>query len=215
MGKQIYGRETQQLWWHGLWWARNWCTWDSRRDHVSVCCQRMCVLWMCECVCTASLPVDVCEVSWRRGATHDTSPPSGRLLTFCARPNPDSHPSIMDRSALTLPSFQKVWGCQKVGSCQAARRVCFLEEGFYARGWWIFRVGPVRILGSASTGHLQLHTQSVLIQLQTAHFETKSNLTWAIRYYEKSSFKRGWSQDSLGISDDEAMLVTYLRQVMW
>ena len=43
------------------------------------------------------LPEDVCEVSWRCGATHDTSPPSGRLLTFCARPNPDSHPSIISQ----------------------------------------------------------------------------------------------------------------------
>ena len=78
---------------------------------------------------------------------------------------------LWNRSTLTPPSFQRVWRCcQKVASCQLQQvgwRICFLEEGFYARGWWIFRVGAVRILGSASTGHLHFHTQHLLIQFNT------------------------------------------------
>ena len=99
-------------------------------------------------------------VSWRSGYTHDTSPPFGRRWTFCARPKPDSHPSIMERSTLTPPSFlpesedakKWVW-CQ-----EAARRVSLSKDFMPAADG--YSGNPVRILGSASTGHLHFDTMS-------------------------------------------------------
>ena len=108
-------------------------------------------------------------VSWRSGYTHDTSPPFGRRWTFCARPKPDSHPSIMERSTLTPPSFlpesedakKWVW-CQSPGfqgaSQEAARRVSLSKDFMPAADG--YSGNPVRILGSASTGHLHFDTMS-------------------------------------------------------
>ena len=84
-------------------------------------------------------------VSWRSGYTHDTSPPFGRRWTFCARPKADSHPSIMERSTLTPPSFlpesedakKWVW-CQEglvwFGLVPGGSKARFLEQRFYAGG---------------------------------------------------------------------------------
>ena len=112
-------------------------------------------------------------VSWRSGYTHDTSPPFGRRWTFCARPKPDSHPSIMERSTLTPPSFlpesedakKWVWfqvsgfqGARVPGCQEAARRVSLSKDFMPAADG--YSGNPVRILGSASTGHLHFDTMS-------------------------------------------------------
>ena len=60
----------------------------------------------------------------------------GGPSTFCARPNPDSHPSIMDplRTDTAILPAESLKMLPKSGKLPASASTCFLEEGFYARG---------------------------------------------------------------------------------